>query len=431
MVDFLENRLLQCIFFTFASFLFATNLCGLFMMNAVVGAVVAFFAVFLTSYWRTISGLAKLLSMLYENTKHTLLYKNKPFSYADYVESKVDENPEKVKFILAETGEKRTLIEVDALANQIANWGLTKRCKQKNSIALMLLNNVDYFSIWYGFSKIGVSTALLNTNVLGKAFLHSVETSLVSSEVKILILDINLKEPLQKELDELTSKGIQIFLWGDTNFAGEIAKQTRNRPDKGFTRNEIKDNDSLIFIFTSGTTGLPKACKISQFRYYMGAIIYPVLGELTNKDVIYSAMPLYHSAAGLMSVGGSIRSGATLVIRKKFSATNFTKECLQYGVTTVQYIGELCRYLVNLPPNEDDQKLAIRVAFGNGMRKEYWTKFTERYHVKHVVEFYAATEGNVGLFNCFDKIGPLGYVPWFLDILYPLKLVRTDPNDQR
>jgi fatty-acyl-CoA synthase len=96
----------------------------------------------------------------------------------------------------------------------------------------------------------------------------------------------------------------------------------------------------------------------------------------------------------------------------------------------IQYIGELCRYLVNLAPNPLDQQLSIRVAFGNGMRKEYWEKFQERYKVKNIIEFYAATEGNIGLFNCFEKVGPLGYIPRFLDFIYPLKIVKTDPHDQ-
>lgn len=398
-------------------------------MYTVIGIVLAGIAVALHYYWPILWGIIRLLTIMVKQKSHYSKVKKGYFSFADEIEKKVDANPDNVQFIMAETGEKRTLKELDLLANQIAHWASSKGCKQSHSAALMLLNTVDYVAIWYGLSKIGMSTALLNTNVTGKAFLHSVETALKSSDVKVLIVDSQLKDTVKEEIKELISKGFQVHVWGEQTLANEIQTQPSERPSKSL-RKDVIENDPVIFIFTSGTTGLPKACKISHSRYWLGSIVYPVLAELSSKDVIYSAMPLYHSAAGLLAAGAALSSGATLVTRKKFSATNFTKECLEYGVTSVQYIGELCRYLVNLPPNPLDDQLKIRSAFGNGMRIEYWSKFQARYHVKHIIEFYSATEGNVGLFNVFDKVGPLGFVPRVLDFVYPLHLVKTDPADQ-
>jgi len=394
----------------------------------VLSVIVVAVSILVTLKWKLIRGVFKLLKGIMTLKWHLFRYSKQYFSFVDFVETKVDEHPDIFQFIMAETGEKVTLREADDLANRVAHWALEKGVKPKNCVGLMLPNCLDYFSIWYGMSKIGASTALLNTNHTGKAFMHSALTALEKSDLKILIVDNSLVEKLESEIKELLQSGIYIYFWGDQKFNEEIQSQSNERPNKSL-RKGLKEDDPLIFIFTSGTTGLPKACKISHSRYYVASCLFPIFADLTPKDVVYTSLPLYHSAGGIMGIGGGLNASCPVLIRTKFSASNFSKDCLKYKVTAVQYIGEICRYLVNSPPNEMDNQLKLRVAFGNGMRKDYWEQFQKRYHVKHVVEFYAATEGNVGLFNCFDKIGPIGYVPPFVDFVYPLRIVKIDKED--
>lgn len=377
--------------------------------------------------------IVRLLRILISVKLHGHFKGNKTYSFVDEVEAKVDKNPSHVQFIVAETGVQYTLKEFDEICNQVAWWGKNKGLKQSDTIALMMLNHPHYVSIWLGLSKIGVRSALLNTNNTGKPFLHGAETALASSDVKIVIVDIEMKNKLTEEIADLVSKGFQVYYWGETGGSDTITKEvlalSKERPSRNL-RALVIERDPLIYIFTSGTTGLPKACKISQTRYFMASLIYPYLCALNETDVIYTPLPLYHSAAGMLGTGGALYSTTTMVLRKKFSASNFTADCLKYKVTTVQYIGELCRYLVNAPPNERDNELKLRTAFGNGMRVEYWEKFRQRYHVDRVVEFYAATEGNVGLFNSTGKVGALGYIPPAFDFIYPVRVIRTDPEDQ-
>lgn len=125
-----------------------------------------------------------------------------------------------------------------------------------------------------------------------------------------------------------------------------------------------------------------------------------------------------------------MRAGATMVLRKKFSARSFTPDCIKYKCVAMQYIGELCRYLANAPPNPDDSKVRLRYAIGNGMRPDVWVKFKARYNVHRIVEFYAATEGNISCFNSAGQVGALGYMPYFADLLYPVKILRVDPEDK-
>jgi fatty-acyl-CoA synthase len=397
-------------------------------MKVVLGLFIVAVSILIPLKWKLILGVYKLLKAIITLKWHLIAYRKKYFSYADFVENKVDHHPDVFQFMMAETGEKRTLRETDDLANRVAHWALEKGVKPHYSVGLMLPNCLDYFSIWYGISKIGANTALLNTNHTGQAFIHSATTALKNSELKILLVDNSLADKLETEIKQLLQDGIHVFFWGDVKFEKEIQDQSHQRPSKSY-REAMKEDDPLIYIFTSGTTGLPKACKISHSRYYIASSLFPIFADLTPKDVVYTTLPLYHSAGGILGIGGGINAGCRVLIRTKFSASNFSKDCLKYKVTAVQYIGEICRYLVNSPKNEMDDQLKIRVAMGNGMRKDYWEAFQKRYHVQHVVEFYAATEGNVGLFNCFDKIGPIGYVPPLMDFFYPLKIVKIDEED--
>merc|ERR1712183_466191 len=109
-------------------------------------------------------------------------------------------------------------------------------------------------------------------------------------------------------------------------------------------------------------------------------------------------MPLYHTAA-MLGVTGSFRLGASMVLRTKFSASNHWKECAKYDATVMQYIGELCRYLLAPPEDPADKQHKVRLAVGNGLRPEIWDTFQRRFNVVEIGEFYGATEGNATPLN--------------------------------
>ena len=105
-----------------------------------------------------------------------------------------------------------------------------------------------------------------------------------------------------------------------------------------------------------------------------------------------------------------ITSGITVVLRKKFSASAFWKDCIHYKCTHFIYVGEICRFLVNQPPSDLDQKHSIKCAIGNGLRENVWNEFYKRFNVK-CQEFYAASEGNCTMINFTSKVGACGFVP--------------------
>ncbi|NXY00316.1 S27A3 protein, partial [Centropus bengalensis] len=164
-------------------------------------------------------------------------------------------------------------------------------------------------------------------------------------------------------------------------------------------------NDTCLYIFTSGTTGLPKAARVSHLKSIMCLSFYELVGA-SSRDVIYLALPLYHMAGSLLGIAADgfpprsrLSTGATCVLKEKFSASHFWDDCRAEGVTVFQYIGELCRYLVNQPPRPGEREHGLRLAVGSGLRPDVWRRFLQRFGAVRIVETYGLTEGNVSLFN--------------------------------
>ncbi|OAX83269.1 hypothetical protein ACJ72_02362 [Emergomyces africanus] len=127
---------------------------------------------------------------------------------------------------------------------------------------------------------------------------------------------------------------------------------------------------------------------------------------LTKTDRVYTCMPLYHSTAAVLGYLSCMVSSTTIIIGRKFSASNFWKEVRDNDATIVQYVGETLRYLLATPPEIDpvtgknlDTENNVRIIYGNGLRPDVWNRVKERFNVPTVCEFYASTEGNSGSWN--------------------------------
>jgi fatty-acyl-CoA synthase len=146
---------------------------------------------------------------------------------------------------------------------------------------------------------------------------------------------------------------------------------------------------------------------------------------------MYDCLPMYHTAGGVCAIGSLLVAGGAVVIREKFSAHEFWSDVVRSDCTLVQYIGELCRYLVNTPPAADEGRHRVRLACGNGLRPDIWDRFQRRFRIPRIVEFYAATEGNVMLFNFEGKPGAVGRLPPIMARRFPATIVAFDADAQR
>jgi fatty-acyl-CoA synthase len=189
--------------------------------------------------------------------------------------------------------------------------------------------------------------------------------------------------------------------------------------------------DRALFIYTSGTTGLPKAANMNHYRLMLAGHAFAGVMATKSSDRMYDCLPMYHTAGGLVATGAILVSGGSVVIREKFSASEFWDDIARWDCTVFQYIGEFCRYLLNSPPHPKETAHRLRLACGNGLRPDVWPDFKRRFGIPHIIEFYAATEGNVSLFNFEDKEGAVGRIPWFLESRFPTKVVRFDIDLQQ
>ncbi|PIO62176.1 long-chain-acyl-CoA synthetase domain protein [Teladorsagia circumcincta] len=138
-------------------------------------------------------------------------------------------------------------------------------------------------------------------------------------------------------------------------------------------------------------------------------------------------MPIYHTAAGILGVGQALCRGSCCVIRKRFSASNFWKDCVEYQCTASQYIGEICRYLLAQPVVPEEATHKMRLLYGNGLRAEIWQPFVDRFRVK-IGEVYGSTEGTSNLVNIDGHVGACGFLPIspLTKKMHPVRLIRVD-----
>ncbi|OXB52813.1 hypothetical protein ASZ78_002931, partial [Callipepla squamata] len=222
-----------------------------------------------------------------------------------------------------------------------------------------------------------------------------------------------LRAAVEEVLPDLKREGVRVFYLNSTSPTPGVEallpaiEAASDEPLPEQHRANTTADSKAIYIYTSGTTGLPKAAVITEMKVMMVANLARICG-LRSNDVVYTTLPLYHSAGLLIGVGGCFEVGATCALRAKFSASQFWDDCRRYNVTVIQYVGELMRYLCNSPKRDNDREHSVRLAIGNGLRATVWKEFVRRFGPISICEFYGATEGNAGFINYTGKIGAVG-----------------------
>jgi fatty-acyl-CoA synthase len=311
-------------------------------------------------------------------------------------------------------------------ANCYARWALAQNLDRGETVALMMPNCPEYMAIWLGITRVGGVVALINTNLRGPALAHCID--IVAP--KHLITTADYWTEFQAAAGELSAQP-KIWMHGDgaDEECSRIDHDTQRHspePLASTERRGVSIADRALLIYTSGTTGLPKAANISHHRLLQWSLWFGGLMNTGPDDRMYDCLPMYHSIGGVVATGALLVNGGSVVIREKFSAQNFWQDICNWDCTLFQYIGELCRYLVNAPTDPRERAHRLRLACGNGLSAEVWRAFQQRFHVPRMLEFYAATEGNVSLYNAEGKVGAIGRVPSFLAHRFPLALVRFD-----
>jgi citronellyl-CoA synthetase len=186
----------------------------------------------------------------------------------------------------------------------------------------------------------------------------------------------------------------------------------------------ILAGDVALYIFTSGTTGLPKAATYKQQRLVAAANL---LGSLTLRpkpgDRLYLCLPIYHITGLGPGLCGFIAAGGTVCLRRTFSASKFWSEVQAWQTNSFVYVGELCRYLVTQAPSDAEKNNPLQKMVGNGLRPDVWDEFKSRFDVNRICEIYGSSEGNVTFLNLLNKERTIGTTS--VDVA----LVKYDVNE--
>jgi fatty-acyl-CoA synthase len=327
---------------------------------------------------------------------------------------------------LLSDAESFTYAALDARADRWARWALSVGLAKGETVALIMENRPEYVAVWTGITRAGGVVALVNTAQTGTSLAHSIDVA----AARHVIVSAAFNEAFASALPHLVSAP-RIWSHGPGPYepVEPVLAALPPGPPSADALPEITTDDRCLLIFTSGTTGLPKAANVNHYRIHAMIRVFAAALRVRPDDRMYVALPLYHTSGGVLAVCTMMSAGASAAIAPRFSARAFWDDVVRFDCTMSQYIGEVCRYLLAAPPNPKERAHRLRIVSGNGLRPEVWTAFTDRFGIPRVFEWYASTEGNAVLLNLDGRVGSVGRIPAWARGRLPTRLIRVDPDD--
>jgi acyl-CoA synthetase (AMP-forming)/AMP-acid ligase II len=341
---------------------------------------------------------------------------------------------------------KYTHKEFNDAINRYAHYFISQGMK-KGDIAMVLVDNrPELLMIIGAVSKIGGVSSLINPNQRGEVLRYSINLT----RCKFFIVGEELLEAFKEIKGDLDSSVDERLYYqpehgettapeGYVNIPDVLRDQQVTNPP---TTGEITLDDPFAYVFTSGTTGLPKASVQTHRRWFASQYWFgKIVMNLKSTDVHYCALPFCHTNALNVSWGAAAGNGTALAIRRKFSASNFLSDVRKFNANSFIYIGELCRYLMNQPSKSDDAENPIVSCVGNGLRPDIWKAFKKRFGIKKVYELYGAAEGTLiftNLLNVDCTVGmcltPFAIVEYDIDEDEPVRdengfMIKVSPGE--
>ncbi|XP_013118526.2 long-chain fatty acid transport protein 4 [Stomoxys calcitrans] len=361
------------------------------------------------------------------------LMERKRWSMARIFQENCKRHPEKACFLI--DNRQMTFQDVEDYSNKVGSYFKSKGLRRGDCVAVLLEGRPEYVCLWLGLSKIGVISALINTNQKSEPLLHSLKVA----NSKAIIVGTELTNALSEIRNHEDIKSLPVYQFSDeeqrTNAnldlmkdAIDLTEELKNQRPENLAADisQCDHKDKLMYIYTSGTTGLPKAAVITNQRYLFMTTASTHVIAIKENDIIYNPLPLYHTAGGVVCIGMALVHGCTIALRRKFSVSNFWKDCIKFNATAAQHIGELCRYLLSAPARPEDTQHKLRLMYGNGLRAQIWSQFATRFNIPFIAELYGSTEGNANLANVSNQVGAIGFIPILLRNIIHLQVIRVD-----
>ena len=306
-----------------------------------------------------------------------------------------------------------TYTQTNKAANILASKLLNEGIEHGDRVVLFMENRPNFVVSLLAINKLGAIGVLINTSLTGSPLVHCINTS----DSKKCIFGDELSNSLEGVLDKINITQSSDLLWVEdtnSNNCPEWASNIKDGLDQSKSSNLDETNkvvagDTAFYIFTSGTTGVPKAALFPNVKVVAGSTNITMAGyRLTSEDCMYNCLPLYHSTGLILGLSACIQVGASTFIKRKFSASSFWRETQKFNTTAFVYVGELCRYLSFQDPCEEEKDNPISKMVGNGLRPDLWDTFRNRFNVERICEIYGASEANGMFMNLLNKDQTIG-----------------------
>lgn len=311
--------------------------------------------------------------------------------------------------------------EVNRLAHLLSDRGVVRG----DAVAVFMENRAEFVLTMLALVKLGASASLVNSSLSGAGLVHCIKATnasrIVFGEERAAVL-----AEVLGDLDLIAGKDYfwmpdeavaEVPGWAEDAIASMADMPTENLP---VTR-EITAGEPALYIFTSGTTGLPKAAIMPHRKILaVGEGAGRVGFQIEPDDRLYLCLPIYHLTGMGPGFCGFISCGGSIFLRRSFSASNFWPEVRQNDCNCFVYVGELCRYLAMQPELPEEKNNPLKKMMGNGLRPDVWDEFKNRFDVPRICEMYGASEGNTSFLNLLNKDKTIGAA------ISPVALVQYD-----
>jgi len=298
--------------------------------------------------------------------------------------------------------------------NQYANYFISLGLKKGDVVKVLIKNRIELLLVYTANAKIGAISSLINTDLRKKTLVYSLNLT----PGKIIVIgeecfdvfnkiksDINLSDA--KQLCFIQDSCEMILPEGFTDLPQAVLDFPVDNPS---ATNDVKTPDVIAYIFTSGTTGLPKAALLTHARVVTAGMVFGnMVAEFSPNDTIYIPLPFFHGTALMTGWPSAFVNGGALALARKFSVSHFWDDIRKFNATCFNYVGEICRYLMNQPPKPDDADNPVRAVIGNGLRPDIWIDFKKRFNIPYIGEFYGSSEGNGAFANVLNFDCTCGY----------------------
>lgn len=265
-------------------------------------------------------------------------------------------------------------------------------------VGLVGRNSIDYVLAIFACARLGAPVALLGPELSGELL----ERALAKAGCRLVLADAAASERARAATRH------PVLSYEDSAFRAQLAR-ARERPRSALP---VGGEDDFVYVFTSGTTGESKPCRVTHRRALLASTVFSrLVHQLREEDVLYCPLPLHHSSALLLGLGATVVAGGSLVLRERFSASALLPDLRRHGCTVLLYIGELGRAWLEQPETADDREHRLRLALGNGLSEQVWARLQRRFAIPRIAEFYAASEFPGAIVNLTDEVGSVGHVP--------------------